>query len=220
MARDLGLPRLCVVKYVPLDAVFVDYANAHHSSGAAVEVHAQLDSRLDQLDTLLRVHAGPVLVLQVAVEKRGSGATDGVGHAQHHPAQRNVVHLSAALPVPASDDDPRQHRPAIRIAALAELIGGHADFGWLAFAKLVVPQQSGHMIGNGLGVGGGSAAAAVDVVGDPGQLVRHAVDHIASGTGAGVRADDNAAIVLRGHDGSASAERYVTGIHYYSFLKM
>lgn len=151
-----------------LDAVLVNNRNAHHSSRAGVEVYARLDSGLHKLDTLVHGHAGLVVLPHVASDIWRSGASDGAGRARHHPAQRNVVHLTAALRIPASDDDPGNHVLTVLIAVIADLAGGPVDFGWLADAKFAVLQQTGHMIGDGLGVGGASAAATVYLVREAG----------------------------------------------------
>lgn len=120
-------------------------------------------------------NAGLVVLPHVASKKRRSGASDGAGWANHHPAQRNVVDLTAALLLPANDNDPGKH-----LLTVAELIGGPQDIGWLANARFVLLQQIGYLIGDGLGVGGASAAATVDLVGEAGKFVGDAVDYEAS----------------------------------------
>lgn len=67
----------------------------------------------------------------------------------------------------------------------------------------------GNNIGNSLSIGGRARSAAVNVVSDPGQLVRHSVGDVRAGGCAGVGADHHATVELASHDRSTSAVRRI-----------
>lgn len=64
----------------------------------------------------------------------------------------------------------------------------------------MVVQRVSNNVGNGLSVGGRTAAATVDLVRDSGQLVGHPIGNIGAQTGPRVGSDDDAVLELDRHD--------------------
>lgn len=75
----------------------------------------------------------------------------------------------------------------------------------------MIIQRIGHDISDGLGIGGRSGPAAVDLVRQLGQFVRNAVGHVRSRAGTRIRSDNHSAVKLHGHNGGLCGKKGTNG---------
>ena len=102
----------------------------------------------------------------------------------------------------------------VLIGDLLEGPGGVPDGGGAALVNLHEVESVLDHVGDGLGIRSGAGAAAEDVVGDRGELVRHSVSDPGAHAGAAVGAYHHAAIELHSAEGGASGHLHNDYVEY------